>query len=110
MRLVRVPLHSSLRPLEVLRALRDDDRPFALIGRWAGGGAIVGSHPTHVAARDADPFALLDELPAVRDAVEGAVGGGWFGYLGYALSARLEWLPSTPPRPAPLPPFDLAFY
>src|SRR2546423_1650138 len=63
MRLVRVPLDSSLRPLEVLRTMRGDDRPFALIGRWAGGGAVLGSEPVRVAPADSDPFALLDDLP-----------------------------------------------
>src|SRR3954452_3916911 len=109
MRLVRVPLASSLRPLDVLRAMRDDERPFALTGRWAGGGAIVGSEPLRVAPPGADPFALLDELPDTP-AEPNAVGGGWFGYLGYLLGARLELLPPAPPRPHPLPPFDLAYY
>ena len=113
MRLVRVPLDSPLRPLEALRALRGDERPFALIGRWAGGGAVLGSEPSNIAPAGADPFALLDELPEVaadaREAMS-AVGGGWFGYLGYSLGARLERLPPAPARPHPLPAFDLAFY
>ena len=83
--------------------MRSDERPFALIGRWAGGGAIVGSQPLRVAPPDADPFALLDELPAVEVRPEGAVGGGWFGYLGYSLGARVERLPPAPPRPRPMP-------
>src|SRR4051794_9496742 len=109
MRLLRVPLHSSLRPLEVLRAMREDERPLALIGSWAGGGAIVASNPVRVAPPGADPFDLLDELPEVPAATDGAVGGGWFGYLGYSLGGAAERLP-PPPRPGPLPPFDLAFY
>ena len=39
-----------------------------------------------------------------------AVGGGWFGYLGYNLGARLERVPPPPPRHVPLPDFALAFY
>ena len=39
-----------------------------------------------------------------------AVGGGWFGYLGYNLGARLERVPPSPPRHVPLPDFALAFY
>src|SRR5436190_3902009 len=108
MRLVRVPLDSPLRPLEVLRAVRDDERPFALIGRWAGGGAVIGSQPRRVASPDSDPFALLDDLPRLEG--RDGVGGGWFGYLGYALGGAVERLPPAPPRPSPLPPFDLAFY
>ena len=38
------------------------------------------------------------------------MGGGWFGYLGYRLGARLERVPPGPPRPVPLPDFSLAFY
>ncbi|MEA2371550.1 MAG: para-aminobenzoate synthetase / 4-amino-4-deoxychorismate lyase [Solirubrobacteraceae bacterium] len=40
----------------------------------------------------------------------GAVGGGWFGYLGYRLGACVEDLGSGPPRPRRLPDFELAFY
>jgi para-aminobenzoate synthetase/4-amino-4-deoxychorismate lyase len=87
--------------------MRDDERPFALVGRWAGGGAIVGSQPVRVAAPGADPFALLGELPELEG---DGVGGGWFGHLGYSLGAPGERLPPGPPRPLPLPPFDLAFY
>jgi anthranilate/para-aminobenzoate synthase component I/branched-subunit amino acid aminotransferase/4-amino-4-deoxychorismate lyase len=109
-RLVRVPLRSELGPLEVLRALRGRDRPFALVGSWAGGEALLGCDPLVLAAPTQDPFALLDLQPEVSDAVPGAVGGGWVGYLGYSLGRRLERLPPPPPRRSPLPPFALAFY
>ena len=92
--------------------MRGDARPFALTGSWAGGGALVGSEPICTAAPDEDPFALLDEQPAVDDAADAghAVGGGWFGYLGYSLGRTLEPVPPSPPRPVPLPPFALSFY
>jgi para-aminobenzoate synthetase/4-amino-4-deoxychorismate lyase len=108
--LLRVPLDSALSPLEALRSLRDDERPFALVGSWAGGGAVLGSEPVRMAPPEADPFALLDELPDVDGAVDGAVGGGWFGYLGYGLGERVERLPPPPPRRSPLPPLSLAYY
>ena len=54
--------------------MRGDDRPFALIGDWAGGGALVGSAPVRVAADGEDPFALLEALPAVSGAAAGAAG------------------------------------
>src|SRR5215211_2626177 len=41
---------------------------------------------------------------------EDGVGGGWFGYLGYNLGARLERVPPPPPRHVPMPDFALAFY
>ncbi len=42
-------------------------RPFALLGRWAGGGALIGSEPVEVASDDDDPFALLDDSAAAQD-------------------------------------------
>src|SRR6202020_1388108 len=39
-----------------------------------------------------------------------AVGGGWFGWLGYRLAARIERLRAGPPRPVALPEFHLAYY
>jgi para-aminobenzoate synthetase/4-amino-4-deoxychorismate lyase len=114
-RLLRVPLSSGSSPTAALRALASDPWPFALTGRWAGGSAIVGSSPLRLATPDEDPFALLDAQPQVdldgdTDVPADAVGGGWFGWLGYGLGARVERLPSPPPRPAPLPPFQLAYY
>jgi para-aminobenzoate synthetase / 4-amino-4-deoxychorismate lyase len=114
-RLVRVPLDGSPTPGQLLRALAGEPGRFALTGAWAGGGAIVGAGPLRVAAPADDPFALLDELPAVeRDedgaALPDAVGGGWFGWLGYGLGARIERLAPPPPRPIPLPPCQLAYH
>ncbi|HEY4281013.1 MAG TPA: chorismate-binding protein [Conexibacter sp.] len=110
-RLLRVPLSIGCSPAAALRALREDSLSFALVGRWAGSGAIVGSSPVRVAAPGDDPFDLLDELPRVEGETNAdAVGGGWFGWLGYGLGARVETLPPPPPRPVPLPPFQLAYY
>jgi para-aminobenzoate synthetase/4-amino-4-deoxychorismate lyase len=93
--LERVPLECRLAPQDVLRALADEPLPFALTGDWAGGGAVVGSAPLKVANAKADPFALLDVLPAVdrQTHPDAAVGGGWFGWLGYRLGHRVEDLP-----------------
>jgi para-aminobenzoate synthetase / 4-amino-4-deoxychorismate lyase len=114
-RLVRIPLEGAATAAEGTLLVRGDDRPFALAGDWAGGGALVGSEPLVVAAPTDDPFDLLDRQPAMNapsahDAGGEAVGGGWFGYLGYNLGARLERLPPPPPRHVPLPDFALAFY
>jgi para-aminobenzoate synthetase / 4-amino-4-deoxychorismate lyase len=112
-RLVRVPLAGEPAPAQAALLVRDDNRPFALTGDWAGGGALAGSEPILVASPEDDPFALLDQQPEVEtDGVPaaGAVGGGWFGYLGYSLGATLEPVPPSPPRPAPLPRFALGFY
>ena len=82
--------------------LRGDERPFLLLGAWAGGGAIAGSAPLADAPRTAGRDAL--------SGLSGAVGGGWFGWLGYGLGGRIERLPPQPPRPHPLPEIGARFY
>ena len=109
-RLVRIELDGELSAAEGTLLVRGDERPFALAGDWAGGGALVGSEPLVVAETDEDPFELLDRQPVVAGAAPNAVGGGWFGYLGYNLGARLERVPPPPPRHVKLPDFALAFY
>ena len=130
-RLVQIPLDGTATAAEGALLVRGDAHPFALAGEWAGGGALVGSEPLVVAEPDEDPFDLLDRQPQVEpdgvrppesprlkgsdplSAVDldlAAVGGGWFGYLGYNLGARLERVPPPPPRHVPLPDFALAFY
>jgi para-aminobenzoate synthetase / 4-amino-4-deoxychorismate lyase len=107
---LRVPLDGCVSAAEACLLVRGDERPFALSGSWAGGAALVGSEPLIVAGAEDDPFALLDRQPLIVEEGDAVVGGGWFGYLGYALGARLERVPSGPRRPAPLPQFCLAFY
>jgi para-aminobenzoate synthetase/4-amino-4-deoxychorismate lyase len=107
-RLVRIELEGELSFAEGTLLVRGDDRPFALAGDWASGGALVGSEPLVVAEGHEDPFELLDRQPEVEG--EGGVGGGWFGYLGYNLGARLERVPPPPPRHVKLLDFALAFY
>jgi para-aminobenzoate synthetase / 4-amino-4-deoxychorismate lyase len=112
--LVRVPLACRHSPADVVRALAErEPLPFALSGAWAGGGAIVGADPLRVAAATQDPFDLLDAVPPVdrgRTLAHDAVGGGWFGWLGYRLAARVEDVPLTAQRPVALPDFHLAYY
>ncbi|HEU0318050.1 MAG TPA: chorismate-binding protein, partial [Solirubrobacteraceae bacterium] len=96
---VRLPLESELSAGDVLRALRDDPMPFALTGRWAGGGAVLGSEPVRVATGSG----VLDHLDA--DEVQGPagfVGGGWVGYYAFGLGATIERLPPSPPQPEPM--------
>ena len=79
-RVKRIELGWDVSEIAVARLVRDDARPFALIGRWAGGGALIGSEPIRFATDADDPFALLDEHPLVehRDATaaRAPVGGG----------------------------------
>jgi para-aminobenzoate synthetase/4-amino-4-deoxychorismate lyase len=89
--------------------LRDDARPFALAGDWLGGVTVLGSEPVTVADAVSDPFSVLEDQRDVEGG-EAMVGGGWVGWLGYGLGARLERLPPGPPAPAARPAFSLAFY
>jgi para-aminobenzoate synthetase/4-amino-4-deoxychorismate lyase len=101
--MLRVPLDWSLTVGEVLRAVRDEPRPFALVGSWAGSRAIVGWDPSRVVEDDFPP-----DVAAVASG-EG-VGGGWFGTLGYGLGSLVERLPAAPPRPVVTPVASLGFY
>src|SRR3954470_2282486 len=108
--LVRHPLDWTAEPADAALLVRGDERPFALCGAWAGGGAVAGSEPVRVAREDEDPFALLDELPESDPAHPDGFGGGWVGYLGYGLGRRVEAVSAPPPRPVALPAFALAYY
>jgi para-aminobenzoate synthetase/4-amino-4-deoxychorismate lyase len=112
LRVVRIPLPLTLEPERAAILVRQDQRPFALIGRWAGGGALIGSEPIRVGGAHEHPLELLDQQPphAAEGAASGAVGGGWFGYLGYDLGRGLEPVGASPPTAHRLPPFALAFY
>jgi para-aminobenzoate synthetase/4-amino-4-deoxychorismate lyase len=114
-RLVRVALAGDVAAADAGLLVRDDERPFALVGRWAGATALAGGAPLRVAdAQREDVLALLDAQPPVEgDVPDGFVGGGWFGALGYGLGRRLEpTLGAPPPAPAGerLPAAALAFY
>jgi para-aminobenzoate synthetase/4-amino-4-deoxychorismate lyase len=106
---IRVPLRSTLTPEQAVLWLRSDAHPFALVGEWLGTEAVLGSEPVRVARPDCDPFGLLDESPEIARG-EAVVGGGWVGWLGYSLGARIERLPPPPPAPVVRPSFSLAFY
>lgn len=109
MRPFRVPLRSDFGPAEAVAWLRGEERPFALIGEWLGGLAILGSRPVRIGEHRCDPFSVIDEQPEIEPG-EAVVGGAWVGWLGYGLGARIEKLPPSPPAPALRAPFSLAFY
>ena len=107
---LRVPLAARPTPGAVLRSLRDNQRPFALVGAWFGASAVVGSDPVRVAVEGEDPLALLNALPEAAGPDAAFVGGGLVGYLGYELRGRIEPGWPAPPRPLPLPESALCLY
>src|SRR4030081_637768 len=86
----RRPLSTERSPFEGAAAPAEEERPVALFGSWAGGGAIIASQPLTCLQADADPFAALAQVPVLADTTHEGVGGGWFGYLGYQLGRSLE--------------------
>ncbi|MQA09680.1 MAG: aminodeoxychorismate synthase component I [Pseudonocardiaceae bacterium] len=93
MRLVRRLLRSQLAPGRAVRLLaeraraRDAGAPAALCGDWFGSRAVLApSVRMATAATAGEAFAVPTRQPVVHDAVPDAIGGGWFGYLGYGLT------------------------
>ncbi|WP_410600407.1 aminodeoxychorismate synthase component I [Amycolatopsis sp. lyj-90] len=61
--------------------------PAALCGDWFSSRAVIALSAPLVPVQDvAEAFAIPARMPSVRDVVPGAIGGGWFGYLGYDLT------------------------
>jgi para-aminobenzoate synthetase/4-amino-4-deoxychorismate lyase len=105
----------DLSAADVLRLMRDDPHPVALLGAWAGGGDIIASCPVRTAG---DPFGGPDG-PVLNQAVPHEpvphepvphgpaagprFGGGWIGYLGYGASGRFAPVPPAPGNRSCLP-------
>ena len=120
-RLMRRPLGWDLAPVDVLRLVRADAHPIALIGAWADGSDVVSSEPTLVRS---PPESLGDVLdlpcaPGARagvgadrgrqrgtglaDPADPAFGGGWIGYLGFGFGGEVLPVPPGPGGPRQLP-------
>ncbi|MBA2240058.1 MAG: hypothetical protein H0W09_02250, partial [Solirubrobacterales bacterium] len=125
--LERSRLDVSASPQDALRHLRGDRMPFALIGDWAGSRAVLGSEPFRgrldslteldlelgvgVSRRGRPgPTTTAAAADAPSDAAGEAVGGGWFGWLGYGVGAMVDRFPVQPRRPEPLERLGMAFY
>src|SRR5215470_9370416 len=113
-RLVRRALSWDLEPADVLRLVRDDPHPVALVGAWAGGGAVIASEPRLLRS---PPQNLGDVLDAPFTELRGGggfggagFGGGWIGYLGYGLAGELTDIRPAPGGPRRLPDWWFGYY
>src|SRR5260221_7645479 len=126
---VRRALPWDLEPADVLRLVRDDAHPVALVGAWAAGGAVIGSEP-HLTR--SPPQCLGDVLDSpspgaargaraldgdsapwpepAGESADAAFGGGWIGYLGYGLAGDLMDMPPAPGGPRQLPAWWFGFH
>ncbi|MFD2460485.1 aminodeoxychorismate synthase component I [Amycolatopsis samaneae] len=104
MRLVRRVLDTDLTPERALSRLatsataRGAAPPAALCGEWFGARAVIAPSLELTPVSDAAAaFAIPARQPEVADAVPGAVGGGWFGYLSYDLADPAKRSGALPP-------------
>ena len=115
---VRRDLAVILDPLDVLTLLRTDAHPFALVGAWAGGGAVLGSEPAAISSPPDDIGEVLGARSAASlvrpqpsaETGQARFGGGWVGYLGYGLAGYLHALPPAPGGPRKLPRWWFGYY
>ncbi|MFB9907177.1 aminodeoxychorismate synthase component I [Allokutzneria oryzae] len=104
MRVVAWPLVSDTAPERVFRRLVERSRtrglapPAALAGDWFGSRAVIAPTLSAEPVEDAEAFSFPARQPsvAVSSAPADAIGGGWFGYLGYGLTDPGAW--DTPRR------------
>ena len=111
-RVVSRALDWDLSAAEVLRLVRADPHPVALLGTWAGGSDIVASDPVRVCG---PPGPAADVLGAplpdlAHDQAGAAFGGGWIGYLGFALAGQVLPVPPAPGAPRQLPAWWFGYY
>jgi len=128
-RVVRRPLGWDLAPLEVLRLVRPDAHPVALLGTWADGTDVISSEPVLVRCPPCSLGEVLDspgpagvpgaggcpghtqELGArLAEPASPAFGGGWIGYLGFGHCGEVLPAPPAPGRPRQLPAWWFGYY
>jgi para-aminobenzoate synthetase/4-amino-4-deoxychorismate lyase len=111
-RVVCRALDWELSPADVLRLVRADPDPVALLGAWAGGSDIVASDPVRVCRAPESATDVLDRpLPGPAGAsAEAAFGGGWIGYLGFGMAEKVLPVPPAPGEPRRLPAWWFGHY
>ena len=118
--MVRRPLDWDLTPVEVLRLVRSDAHPVALVGAWADGADVIGSEPVLVRSPPQSLAEVLDPpgSPGAPSAVPTAparagapaFGGGWIGYLGFGYGGEVLPVPPAPGGPRQLPVWWFGYY
>src|SRR6516165_1524096 len=102
----------ELGPADVLRLVRADAYPVALLGAWAGGSDIVASDPVRVCRAPEPATDVLDTpLPSWAGAsAQAGFGGGWIGYLGFGMAEQVLPAPPAPGEPRQLPAWWFGYY
>jgi len=102
--------------VEVLKLVRSDAHPVALMGAWADGSDVISSEP---AITRNPPWPVSDVIdsplpcdvpPGALPGGGGAFGGGWIGYLGFGLTAEVLPLPAPPDWTRTLPAWWFGYY
>jgi para-aminobenzoate synthetase/4-amino-4-deoxychorismate lyase len=111
-RVVCRALDWELSPADVLRLVRADAHPVALLGAWAGGSDIVASDPVRVCHAPESAREVLDTpLPGLAGAsAQAGFGGGWIGYLGFGMAEQVLPVPPAPGDPRQLPAWWFGYY
>jgi para-aminobenzoate synthetase/4-amino-4-deoxychorismate lyase len=105
-RLVSRQLDWDLSAADVLRLLRADPNPAALLGAWVGGSDIVAAAPVRV-CEELDAADAGDLTERARGA---CFGGGWIGYLGFGAAGGMLPVPPAPGEPRRLPACWFGYY
>jgi para-aminobenzoate synthetase/4-amino-4-deoxychorismate lyase len=130
-RVVRRPLGWDLAPVDVVRLVRSDAHPVALIGAWADGADVISSEPALVRSPPQSLGDVLDSPCAPDAGASGAgghaeharqlragladpvfpgFGGGWIGYLGFGFGGEVLPVPPAPGGPRQLPAWWFGYY
>ena len=105
-RLVCRQLDWDLSAADVLRLLRADPHPAALLGAWAGGSDIVTACPV----RTGEELDATDVGDLPERAGGACFGGGWIGYLGFGAAGGMLPVPPAPGEPRRLPACWFGYY
>src|SRR5690348_12710923 len=105
-RLVCRRLDWDLSAADMLRLLRADPHPVALLGAWAGGSDIVAASPV----RECEELDATDPGEQTERAGGACFGGGRIGYLGFGAAGGMLPVPPAPGEPRRLPACWFGYY